>query len=494
MVFVILFSLITVSCKSSDGTLFDPESDTAANNGLANVALNKAYLSSRESVADYPDTDNKELTDGKYDSSVDYTKSEWSVKDYKYTQTIDLGGFCSIKTMTINFLHNEEQWFQFPGHVRFKYSRNNKDFYDLGDAVGKINKNNPNLMRYFLDLKEPVIGRYVLVKVTPNWWAFSDELEIWGTPYAGTPAAIAPPVISPSAPKGGPYFELTEGKTVLTGTPGTWDGNGVHILSIVEANKDGYKYWGYYCGGAYYYSYGVGLARSNDLIKWDKYETSEKINIPIVGTDKFGYGGRWPTVAYDNETFYMFVTKDFDSDSHICLYTSTDGIAFDYKQNIMKPAPMWRNQNPFLFKNTNDGKWYLYYYSGNDADKFFIKVRCADKIDDIAKAKDVVVMSDVDDEIVAAPSMFTWNKKYYLLTETTIKNGNDWRTVAWVSDRPDGGFLECSNSPLPADVHACAFQFYLNNNLYITYSHQISADPNWVWDLRIRKATNLQTK
>lgn len=284
-----------------------------------------------------------------------------------------------------------------------------------------------------------------------------------------------------------PYFELEEPTTVLTGTPGTWDGNGVHTLSIVEANKDGYRYWGYYCGGPRYYSYGVGLVRSNDLIHWDKYISPEKVNVPVVSSDRVGYGGRWPSMIFEDGVFYMFVTKDFDTDSRICLYTSADGISFRYNHDVVKAQPGWRNQNPCIFKNTNDGKWYLYYYHGNDSTLFQIRTRSAFSAMDLFQASDVLVMTDVYDEIVAAPSMFTWKGRYYLLTETTLKDANDWRTLAWVSDRPDGGFKQCSNSPLPEDVHACAFQLVLNNQLYITYSHQLSALPSWHWELRLRR-------
>jgi hypothetical protein len=280
------------------------------------------------------------------------------------------------------------------------------------------------------------------------------------------------------------YFDLEPGQVVLEGTPGGWDASGVHTLSIVEADRDGWKYWGYYCGGDYYYSFGTGLARSNDLLHWTKY-TIEK---PLLGSDSAGYGGRWPSVVRIDETFYMFVTKDYKTDSHIVLYTSRDGIKFDFLKDIVRPESGLRNQNPNLFYNENEYKWYLYYYHGNDRDLFQILAKCSDDLTELDKGRETMVLQDKNNEIVAAPSMFCWKGKYYLLTETTIKNKDDWRTLAWSSHNPISGFVELKNSPLPGFIHACAFQHYLNNNLVITYSYQQVAHPTWKWDIRITQA------
>ncbi|MCL5261674.1 MAG: DUF2341 domain-containing protein, partial [Patescibacteria group bacterium] len=48
-------------------------------------------------------------------------------------------------------------------------------------------------------------------------------------------------------------------------------GIGPHTMSIIEWNHDGYRYWAYYglAGGQ-----GIGLARSNDLVNWTKYENN----------------------------------------------------------------------------------------------------------------------------------------------------------------------------------------------------------------------------
>ena len=43
-----------------------------------------------------------------------------------------------------------------------------------------------------------------------------------------------------------PTLALSDSKVVILGDSGKWDYNQAHTFSVVEANKDGYKYWGYY--------------------------------------------------------------------------------------------------------------------------------------------------------------------------------------------------------------------------------------------------------
>jgi hypothetical protein len=208
----------------------------------------------------------------------------------------------------------------------------------------------------------------------------------------------------------------------------------------------------------------------------------------LVGTDSAGYGGRWPSVVKVGSTFYMCVTKDYLTDSHIVLYTSHDGIRFDFVKEVVQPEPGLRNQNPNLFYNKKSKKWYLYYYRGNDKDLYQIIARCSGDITSLDQAEEKIVLVDKNDEIIASPSMFYWKGKYYLLTETLAENKEDWRTLAWVSNHPESGFVELKNSPLPEFIHACAFQHFLNNDLVITYSYQLAAHPEWKWDLRITQA------
>ena len=42
------------------------------------------------------------------------------------------------------------------------------------------------------------------------------------------------------------YPQAVDDQLVIQGDKCGWDAGTVHTFSVVEANKDGYKYWGYY--------------------------------------------------------------------------------------------------------------------------------------------------------------------------------------------------------------------------------------------------------
>ena len=110
-----------------------------------------------------------------------------------------------------------------------------------------------------------------------------------------------------------PFPNLTESRVIIEGDPGSWDADKVHTLSVVEANREGYRYWGYY--GLCYYGGDPnlrkgGLVRSNDLIHWDKYGGN-----PVIEKDC-----RWPTVVLVGSTFYIFYAEyDKYNDSRIVM-------------------------------------------------------------------------------------------------------------------------------------------------------------------------------
>ncbi|MGB9878967.1 MAG: hypothetical protein ACPLGZ_03180, partial [Candidatus Pelagibacter ubique] len=160
------------------------------------------------------------------------------------------------------------------------------------------------------------------------------------------------------------YFNLGKSNIVLSGDQ-SWELNGsgwvgTHTLQVVDANFSGYRFWGYYS----HPWIGIGLAWSNDLIHWTKYKEN-----PIISN------GRWPSVVYLNGSFFMFYTFDYDKDSGIKLATSKDGVHFMDQKIIVKPEVGKRNQNPFIFKNPEDGKFYLYYYHGENKPPWIWEIR-----------------------------------------------------------------------------------------------------------------------
>jgi hypothetical protein len=267
------------------------------------------------------------------------------------------------------------------------------------------------------------------------------------------------------------YPKLSEGKVVLEGDSGKWDYNHAHTFSVVEANKDGYKYWGYY--GLSFYGGDpalrkAGLARSNDLVHWDKYDGN-----PIIQENC-----RWPNVVLVNSKFYMFYAEyNSDNDSRIVMLTSNDGLHFENKVVVVPFEKGNQNQNPFIFHNKQDGCFYLAYYSGIERSKdptenlWQIKLRKSKTINKLNEASAKTLLASKD--IIAAPSITFLNNKYFLLIESykAGKWDNKWVTLAYESNKIDGEYKEVSNNPVLFNNDPCAFQHIFNNQLYIFYSH-----------------------
>lgn len=284
--------------------------------------------------------------------------------------------------------------------------------------------------------------------------------------------------------QGAEYPTISKSKVVLVGDSGKWDYNKVHTLSVVEANKDGYKYWGYY--GLSYYGGDpalrkAGLVRSNDLVHWAKYEGN-----PIIHNDC-----RWPTVLLDNSTFYMFYAEyNANNDSRIVMLTSKDGLHFNNKRVVVKREIGTQNQNPFIYFNKRDGHYYLVYYHGVERSnekkvkKYWqIRIRKSSTIEGLKNSKPVTLLTS--NFTIASPSIAYYNGKYYLLIES-IKEGkwdNKWVTLAYESNNIEGKYSELNNNPLLANDDACAFQYVLNSELYIFYSHCLNLK-EWNWELK----------
>ena len=154
------------------------------------------------------------------------------------------------------------------------------------------------------------------------------------------------------------YPTTVDDQLVIQGDKCGWDAGTVHTFSVIEANKDGYKYWGYY--GLDHYENDVhlrkaGLVRSNNLLDWVKYE----------GNPIFASNCRWPTVVINNGKFYMFYAeyKGPNKDSRIVMAESDNGIDFDNKHVVVPYSDGQQNQNPFIYFNKNDGFFYLFYYN-----------------------------------------------------------------------------------------------------------------------------------
>jgi hypothetical protein len=286
-----------------------------------------------------------------------------------------------------------------------------------------------------------------------------------------------------AAELGVPYLQLTTPRHVLPDAQ-PWEGKEFpHTLSVLELNRDGYRYWGWYGlneGG------GIGLARSNDLVYWTKYEKNP------LWTD-----ARWPSVLKNADRkhpklLYFAITRGYDTpSSYIVLATSEDGIHLTQGKTLVAAVPNQRNQNPNLFRDPRSGRFYLTFYRGNDQDHFEIISKNATAVQDLAEATEKVLIRSTD--TVAAPTLLylknaPGNDKmsgvYYLATEIyphryTDNPEGEWQVKVFFANSPDGDFQPVKGNPVLRGQRACLFQHVFNDRFYGFDCHLTDPD-HWV--------------
>ena len=265
---------------------------------------------------------------------------------------------------------------------------------------------------------------------------------------------------------------------VLDYNPSVWDGTrgGPHNFDVVELNKDGHRYWGYY-GTAEHDA--VGLAFSDDLENWVRYSTTT----PIID------GVGWPTVGIQGTTIHMFYIKGYPTPNQK-IYRATsptsDGYTFT-EQELVIDNPN-NPHDPFLWHNPVDGEWWLLWKE----DMFTIKSRHATTIEDLSSASTMTLRIETDTSYntLASPSIFYWAgmETYYMTNEA---HPTLWTTRAFYSDTlgPScfDGACECSNSPILPNDDACGFAHVEGNTLYFYYSHRVG--PGHQWNAKLKKAS-----
>lgn len=246
------------------------------------------------------------------------------------------------------------------------------------------------------------------------------------------------------------YFSLGPPTTVLTQSG--WETEAPHTLSVVEVPRGGYRYWGYYglqeCGG-------IGRAWSNDLVNWVKDP------VPLFHE----HGERWPSVLLIKDEFRMVHTVDYCGDSYIVTRTSRDGLHFTDPVTLVPPEKGWRNQNPNLFKDPRSGRYYLYWYRGDDTKKWEILVKSAKSVRGLVNSPAKVLLSA--NTTLAAPNVLYYRGTYYLAVEV-LRRGV-WETNVLTSVFPDRSFLEIRHNPVLGDGSACLFQHVFQHKLHVYY-------------------------
>jgi hypothetical protein len=281
-----------------------------------------------------------------------------------------------------------------------------------------------------------------------------------------------------------PYLNLGAPQRVLPDAQ-KWEGNEFpHTMSVLELKQGGFRYWGWYGlneGG------GIGLARSNDLVHWTKYEKN-----PLWTN------ARWPSVLKNADpqhrgTLYFAITREYDTpSSHIVLASSEDGIHLKEEKILVAGVPNQRNQNPNLFFDARTRRFYLTFYRGNDHDHFEVISKNAARVQDLDKAPEKVLITTTD--TIAAPTLLhvkrapngqtTKSGIYYLATEiyphryTTDPEG-EWQVKVFAADAPDGDFKPVAGNPVMRGQRACLFQHIFNGRFY-GYDCHLESPDHWV--------------
>jgi hypothetical protein len=280
------------------------------------------------------------------------------------------------------------------------------------------------------------------------------------------------------------YLKLATPRRVLSSAQ-PWEGNEFpHTLCVLELKRGGFRYWGWYGLNE---GRGIGLARSQDLVNWTKYEGN-----PLWTN------ARWPSVLSKADpkhrhTLYFAITRDYDtSSSHIVLASSDDGIHLKEETVLVAGVPDQRNQNPNLFRDPQSGRFFLTFYRGNDHDHFEIISKSATVLQDLDKAPEKMLLQST--ETVAAPTLLYVKNasgangkrvgQYFLATEIyphryTNDPEGEWQVKIFASDSPDGNFQPVLGNPVMRGQRACLFQHIFRNRFYGFDCHLDSPD-HWV--------------
>ena len=297
-------------------------------------------------------------------------------------------------------------------------------------------------------------------------------------------ASLSAQTKEPAAPTSIAYLKLTEPRHVLLDAQ-KWEGDQFpHTMSVLELKRDGFRYWGWYGLNE---GRGVGLARSNDLVNWAKFESN-----PLWTN------ARWPTVLAEadpahQDILYFAITRDYDTpSSYIVLASSKDGIHLREEKVLVAKVADQRNQNPNLFRDPQSGHFYLTFYRGNDHDHFEIIGKSATNVEALDAAPEKVLLKSA--ETIAAPTLL-WVKSatnasgqkslYYLATEIyphryTDDPEGEWQVKIFAASSPDGDFEPVRGNPVMRGQRACLFQHIFNGRFYGYDCHLDTASNKWM--------------
>lgn len=279
---------------------------------------------------------------------------------------------------------------------------------------------------------------------------------------------------------------------------------GVHTFSVVE-DDDGYVgYAGTSTDGP------IDRWASANLERWQRTIDSPVIDRP---------GARWPTLLYDDGTYWMVVREatplgglwetspgrwfarqvprhrlSFMVDqvrrkisparpTYVSLYASENGIKFEFDRRLVDPfsGGAVHNQNPFLLRDQESGV-VLLYHRGNE-DQWEIRYRRASSVPTLDDAEDVRLASS--SELLAAPAAFYHSgRETYVLLVETIRDG-DWYTEWVATGDLSTGFDPDDTRVLLGNDRACPFPHVEGQTLYLFVSRRLQGGilPRWTGEI-----------
>jgi len=183
------YKVVAVKTLADATTVTAEDSIVVREANLENVALGKTYEWVTGMWGSYPDTDNKELTDGELSTWRYHTNAAYTGAANPEI-ILDLGEVKEIYRVFTAFMSTGNSGLALPSAVKYQYSTDKETWYDFGaEWVCNNTALKDCLMVADANVTVPAEAQYIKVNVTGSW-VFLGEIEAFAEPV---PAAV--PVI-----------------------------------------------------------------------------------------------------------------------------------------------------------------------------------------------------------------------------------------------------------------------------------------------------------
>jgi hypothetical protein len=149
------------------------------------ISTGCSYTVSSPADSNYPDTGNRELTNGSFSRLASKGDPAWegyyNANKVQRNIIIDLGSEKPVQQFMAYFLYDSAASISLPKQVKISVSTDNNNFVDAGNlAIPAIAAGTASVSsRCIYTLSNPVNARYVKFIVTPgSAWTFDDEYEV----------------------------------------------------------------------------------------------------------------------------------------------------------------------------------------------------------------------------------------------------------------------------------------------------------------------------